>query len=396
MPPTDPTAVIGRRILAYIIDAAILIVLVVVLFASLASSEELGSALEAELTCDLINDTDTGFLCIAFDNTVMLLEDSDFGLLLGIGVLYLFVVHLLLPAMTGFNPGKALVGLRIVKQDTFELAGFVPNLLRWVLWLVDGIPGGVLFPLVGLITGVSSSGHRRVGDMAANTLVIDKKWVGQPLPISGVNTVAPVGYAPSPPVGAPPPPPSGFAPPPPSGTTMGATPPPPPQTFPSTPPPPASAAPPVFPPPAPSASPAPPPPADTTPPPPPSDYRDPGSIAPPAVTPPAPPTGETESADAGSDGDDSGGLEPETIEPEVMEPEIIEPELPEARADATAAIMPDPPAPAPPVAETPVPQPGVDAPQWDEARDTYIQWDAELGEWMEWSEATGAWIPISR
>ena len=44
----------------------------------------------------------------------------------------------------------------------------------------------------------------------------------------------------------------------------------------------------------------------------------------------------------------------------------------------------------------PAPRAGVDAPVWDDARDTYIQWDHELEEWMEWSESDARWIPISR
>ena len=41
-------------------------------------------------------------------------------------------------------------------------------------------------------------------------------------------------------------------------------------------------------------------------------------------------------------------------------------------------------------------QSGIDGPQWDQARNAYIQWDPELSEWMEWSESGGRWIPISR
>ena len=51
--------------------------------------------------------------------------------------------------------------------------------------------------------------------------------------------------------------------------------------------------------------------------------------------------------------------------------------------------------PSEPPAASP-PRPGVDAPVWDDARDTYIQWDPEIEEWMEWSESQGRWVPISR
>jgi uncharacterized RDD family membrane protein YckC len=34
------------------------------------------------------------------------------------------------------------------------------------------------------------------------------------------------------------------------------------------------------------------------------------------------------------------------------------------------------------------------APQWDQARGTYIQWDAAQNRWLQWDEATRSWSPI--
>ena len=48
----------------------------------------------------------------------------------------------------------------------------------------------MIVPLAGLITGSVSKGHRRIGDFAANTLVVDKKHVGRPVRLSGVNDIA--------------------------------------------------------------------------------------------------------------------------------------------------------------------------------------------------------------
>ena len=44
-------------------------------------------------------------------------------------------------------------------------------------------------PLVGGITMLSSSGNRRVGDMAAKTFVVRASQVGHPVPVGGVNTI---------------------------------------------------------------------------------------------------------------------------------------------------------------------------------------------------------------
>jgi uncharacterized RDD family membrane protein YckC len=403
MPPSDPTAVVGRRILAYIIDFVILAVLVVVLFANLASSEEQSSAFQAELTCELINNNpDADYVCINADTTVILIETGQFALIGLITLLYGFVTHMLLPAITGFSPGKAMVGLRIVNQETFAKAGFGANFLRWILWIVDSAPW--CFPLVGLITGLSSNGHRRVGDMAAKTVVIDRKWMDHPLPIAGVNAVAPLMPAPGGPGGLP----FGTPPPPTAGSTIGATAPPPPSpgSYPTAPP----VAPPIQPPPP---SPTPPPPSPAAAPPPPSPTPPPPVVVPPppATTPPppapatptTPPIAPIASPNPPPPSDDA------TTSFAPPADETISPETP-AADDPTAVhdVAPAPPAPEPPAPEAtaaqppppaapaPAPRPGVDAPQWDAARDTYIQWDPELSKWMEWSEAAGAWIPISQ
>jgi len=74
LPPSDPTAIVGRRVLAYLIDFAILAALLVVLFANMASSTNQGSAFAAEITCDAINN-DSDFVCIAADTDVILISE---------------------------------------------------------------------------------------------------------------------------------------------------------------------------------------------------------------------------------------------------------------------------------------------------------------------------------
>lgn len=402
-PPADPTAVVGRRIVAYIIDLVLYLGIAIGVLAAVSSSENLGSAFEAEAICDILNNSDDfDSLCINSDSTIILIEPGDFLTVILVSAAFALVTQLILPTLTGFTPGKAIVGLRIVNQDTFERAGFGANLGRLVLWIVDGIP--FCFPLVGLVTGLSSSGHRRVGDMAANTVVVDKLWIGTPLPVPGVTATAPGLVQPpgmqASTIGVSPPPPGGAAPPvSPSGPPVAppVTPAGPPiaPPAPSAPAPPADAPPPPFADAPPPPTPAPPPPTATPPPP--------AATPPPPVVPPSPVQPPPPVADI---------PEPITEPTPISEPEPVAepapftaPEPP--AADDTVVIQPPatpppaepaapPPAPAPepePVAAT---QPGVDAPQWDAARDTYIQWDPDLNEWMEWSEAAGAWIPISR
>jgi hypothetical protein len=68
------------------------------------------------------------------------------------------------------------------------------------MWIVDGQPLGL--PLVALITGASTKGHRRVGDMVAKTFVVNKSQVGTVPHVPGLTDPAggvPGAYAPPPP-----------------------------------------------------------------------------------------------------------------------------------------------------------------------------------------------------
>jgi hypothetical protein len=135
-----------------------------------------------------------------------------------------------------------MVGLRVVDQTTGQLAGFGKSLGRTLMWIVDSFP--FFLPLVGLITGLSSKGHRRVGDMVAKTLVVDKRQVGTPPLVPGLT--APDGaYAPMPPGQYAPPPPGQYAPPPPAGAATPVASPVIPPPAPATPSPPATAPPPA-------------------------------------------------------------------------------------------------------------------------------------------------------
>ena len=316
-PIADPTAIIGRRIVAWLIDFMIIGTILVVIALSTFTNTSFGTSLAAEFQCDIINDTSSD-LCINAGSTVYVGDSDTLGMMVIVSFVYALVVTILIPGLTGWSPGKLMMGLRVVNNSTFELAGMGPNIGRGFFWFVDSFPWFV--PFVGFVVGLASKGHRRVGDMVANTLVVDKSLVGHPMAVAGVNSVAGHELA----GGQPPPPPVGFP-----------------------------AAPPFSPPPVsqPPSSPAP-------------------SAAPPTFPPVPEPTPE-----------------PLTFEPEpTPEPPVAPPGPPMA-----------PPEPEPPEVAAPTPpQPGIDTPQWDTARDTYIQWDPELTEWMEWNEAAGQWIPISQ
>jgi hypothetical protein len=104
--------------------------------------------------------------------------------------------------LTGKTPGKAAVGIKVIKADG-QPPGILRALVRQLLWIVDGL----FVNLVGFITALTTRNNQRVGDMAASTFVVDRNFAGA---IGG----SPAGGQPA------------FAGPPPTGAPVGAPPPP--------------------------------------------------------------------------------------------------------------------------------------------------------------------------
>lgn len=182
-PVGDPTDVTGKRLGAWLIDGVIYVVLSNVLTAVLG----LGSFATRQIT-DLGNIPPETFcaswraandgICIASEDSVLLVDDPYGGLVVFAGLFILFCV---VQGVLGGSLGKLAVGLRIVKRDGSQ-AGIGASFARTLMWIVDAIP---CIPLVGLITMSTSKGHRRVGDMVAGTFVVPASHVGQPVILPG-------------------------------------------------------------------------------------------------------------------------------------------------------------------------------------------------------------------
>lgn len=189
-PGGDPTAVFGRRVLAAIIDFALLIIPAIILVT--ASFEYLDVDdldRDPQEYCDDYIDQEGGFCAnlADVDDRVYFTDDVDAGATLvfwGGG----FVLLVLLQGLTGWTPGKLVTGLRTVKEDG-RPPGIGKALIRWLLLVVDGQPCGI--PLVGFICALTTQGHRRVGDMAAKTFVVRSSAAGSPIVVPGLT--APVG-----------------------------------------------------------------------------------------------------------------------------------------------------------------------------------------------------------
>ena len=79
-----------------------------------------------------------------------------------------FAYFTLLEGNRGQTLGKMLLGIKVVREDNGEVPGLGAAAIRTVLRLIDGI----FAYLVGFIAIQISSKNQRLGDMAANTLVV--------------------------------------------------------------------------------------------------------------------------------------------------------------------------------------------------------------------------------
>jgi uncharacterized RDD family membrane protein YckC len=201
----DPTDVVGRRVVAALIDGLLIAVIAVAAFTAdmeYRSREDIQAAGFSGITeyCDFYMDTLEEELCIPWVDD-QALEGAPGGWTFVGWIGPTVLLHVLLQGLTGWTVGKLVTGIRTVREDGGR-PGIGRAFVRWVLWLVDGLP---FLALVGFITALTTNGHRRVGDMVAKTFVVRASAAGRPVLVGGVT---------APP--APPPPGTAAAPPPPS------------------------------------------------------------------------------------------------------------------------------------------------------------------------------------
>jgi uncharacterized RDD family membrane protein YckC len=184
--PRDPTAVIGRRILAWLIDALIVAAIFVSLFAvgAVRYANEAGVA----DPCGALEraGVDTAS-CVYVNDDVYVASASEAARASVVGWGYVAVVFVVVQGLAGVTPGKLLTGLRVVDEQGGR-PGLGRAAVRTVMWVVDGAPW--VFPLVGFTTGLTTTGHRRVGDMTAKTYVVRRGDAGAPIVVPGSDPAA--------------------------------------------------------------------------------------------------------------------------------------------------------------------------------------------------------------
>jgi uncharacterized RDD family membrane protein YckC len=161
-----PASARGRRIRAAVIDLLIYSALCLAVFFALAD----------RVQSSLLPGSNAH---ITLGNSTWLVEGGEavryYLLCLLLGVAYFG----LLPGLSSWTPGKLLTGVRAVRPDG-RRAGLGRNLLRPLLWVVDGFPYFVP-GLVGFVLVLARSDGRRVADMAADTYVVRREEVGLPV-----------------------------------------------------------------------------------------------------------------------------------------------------------------------------------------------------------------------
>jgi len=87
----------------------------------------------------------------------------------GVGwLIFVILYYVVLEGLFGRTVGKAVTGIKVISARTGEAPGVFSALIRTLLRVIDGIGGYLL----GWIIVVLGDRRRRLGDMAADTLVV--------------------------------------------------------------------------------------------------------------------------------------------------------------------------------------------------------------------------------
>jgi len=171
---TDPTNVMGKRIVAYLIDALLTTGVLVAVLALSKNNAYTGAPSGACQT--LRNTTDFRGMCVQFGSRVYTWQGGRAGVAYLIAAIVSAANNVVLQGITGASVGKMILGLRVVNGQG-AVCGIGRAFVRWIFLLIDSI-----CLVVGLIVASVTHPHRRVGDMVGGTYVVGLASVGQPMP----------------------------------------------------------------------------------------------------------------------------------------------------------------------------------------------------------------------
>ena len=176
----DLTRVLRRRIMAFAIDTGLVGLLTLLVGRSRllpfpisdrdVANEPIYTADQFARLSELAESFNRKF---EYGDTLYVIDASGLLITALVGAILSLILFVLLPANTGWSPGKKAMGLRI---SDFE--GNNPSIgsymMRSVVGLIDLLP--IVIPgLVGWVAASKSDFHQRLGDRVARTIVIDAR-----------------------------------------------------------------------------------------------------------------------------------------------------------------------------------------------------------------------------
>jgi uncharacterized RDD family membrane protein YckC len=169
----NPTEVVGRRVAAIVIDA--------VIGSAISAGILFGTTKSSGTTCAFTPKA------VAYKGVGIELGNNchywpsagRFGAYIALVIVVPFILYWVLPALTGATPGKAIVGIRIIRRDGRH-PGFWKVFVRQFMFIVDAFPYFIPYLTGFLVANGDKEEHKRIGDRVAGTLVVDKSAAGQP------------------------------------------------------------------------------------------------------------------------------------------------------------------------------------------------------------------------
>lgn len=195
----DPTKVLPRRYLAYLVDflvVALVAVLALSFTAEANTLDELSDRLQLEgdqrLQAEDVKryerDDDRSMYVLFFRDVpvledqlgVLVVEDSDLQVVFLFAAAAWILLYVGLQGFTGATVGKGAAGIRCVRASG-DPPGVLRALVRSILLPIDSLPSAPFLPLVGTVFAVATTGNRRLGDLVGGTYVVDKDAMGSPV-----------------------------------------------------------------------------------------------------------------------------------------------------------------------------------------------------------------------
>ena len=170
------TKVLGRRVVALILDTLILGALIWGVFFLLA-----GDPVEALRDGDVTGNT-TIYGNLEIGDKTYSVYGGKAALWFAFGLLAWLANYVFLQGLRGYTLGKAIVGLRVVKDDGTSPPGIGRAFGRTFLFIADAFPYFIPY-LTGFVVALVRKDDKRIGDMVASTLVVDKDSVGAGLAV---------------------------------------------------------------------------------------------------------------------------------------------------------------------------------------------------------------------